>query len=402
MMIAADEDYRDRIFRSATFEGMADERGFPTPAYLDLYRELAQNGVKHIITGCAYVSRDGMMVQPGQAGVDADDKITRYQQVTDCVHGYGARIYLQISHAGRQTSSSVTGAPVIGASRQRSPYFSSRPKPLSIGEINAVIAAYASAAQRAKRSGFDGVQIHAAHGYLAHQFLHPAINDRKDEYGISADTGIGDRFLRELIRAVRNACGDDYPILVKVSASDDLRQSFSRQNFKSLIRVLDEEKVSGIEISYGTMEQALGIFRGKSVPLDAILAHNFRYTKLSCAVKPLWKLAVLPVLKRRLPPFCEGYNLPYARLAKSLTAIPIICVGGFRSAGMIREALSSGAADFISLCRPFICEPDLLIRLEADSDYSFHCELCNLCAVMCDSPFPTRCYRNPSGTPKRR
>jgi len=265
---------------------------------------------------------------------------------------------------------------------------------LSIGEIHAVIASYAAAAERAKRSGFDGVQVHAAHGYLVHQFLHPSINDRKDEYGISADTGIGDRFLRELIRAVLNACGEDYPILVKVSASDDLRKPFSQQNFTSLIRVLDEEKVSAIEISYGTMEQALGIFRGKTVPLDAILAHNFRYKKLGRAVKPLWKLAVLPILKRRLPAFSEGYNLPYARLAKSLTGIPIICVGGFHSAKRIITALRNGDADYISLCRPFIREPDLLARLEADSDYSFQCELCNVCAVMCDSAFPTRCYRS--------
>lgn len=392
-MDSAEETFRNRIFRSATLEGMADKDGFPTDEYLNCYLELADNGVKNIITGCTYVSREGMMVQPGQAGIDSDEMISRYLQVTEEVHRYGSTIYLQISHAGRQTSASVTGSPVVGASDQPSPYFMSKPKQLSRAEIERVTESYAAAAWRAKEAGFDGVQIHAAHGYLVHQFLHPDINDRKDEYGIDPQTGIGTLFLHKIIAAVRDRCGADYPLMVKVSGSDDLPRPFTRENFIALIRLLDREKVFAIEVSYGTMENALSIFRGESVPLEAILSHNYRYKQKNPLLRKLWKLTALPILKKRLTGFSEHYNLPYAELAKRHTDLPVICVGGFRRGNDILNALETGKADYVSMCRPFICEPDIIAKLVSDKDYISRCENCNICAIMCDSDLSTRCYK---------
>lgn len=387
------ESFQDKLFHSATFEGMADANGAPGEEYLEFYRELAAQGVRNIITGCTYVSREGKMVQPGQAGMDDDARIAPFEMVTAAVHRHNAKMYLQISHAGRQTSSSVTGLQVVGASAQRSPYFLSRPKQLSIGEIGQVIEDYAAAALRAKHAGFDGVQIHSAHGYLVHQFLHPGINNRSDAYGINPMTGIGDLFLRKLIAAIRASCGSSYPILVKVCAGDDLPRGFILSNFISLIRLLHEERVHAIEISYGTMEDALNIFRGASIPIDVILRHNFRYKQANPAIRRLWKLLVLPVLKHRLIPFRANYNLPFARMAKRITDIPVICVGGFRKGSEILKAIESGQTDYVSLCRPLIREPDFVSKLCRDSEYESRCVNCNLCAVMCDSGRPTRCYK---------
>lgn len=392
-MTFTETNLASRIFRSATFEGMADDQGIPSTAYHELYLELAQNGVKHLITGCTYISREGKMVQPGQAGIDTDDSIRHYQKATSAVHQFDAKIYLQISHAGRQTSSLATGKQVVGASPQRSGYFRSKPKAMNKEEISGVVDSFAKAAWRAKAAGFDGVQIHAAHGYLVHQFLHPYLNRRTDEYGIDKHSGIGGLFLQEVFAAIRNECGVSFPILVKISAADDLPQSFSEQNFLALIELLHSERVFAIEISYGTMENALNIFRGQSVPQELILKHNFRYKTESPTNRKLWKWLVFPLLNRRLKSFEYCYNLPYAALAKLHTDLPIICVGGFRTAEQIRQALESNQTDYVSLCRPFLCEPDFITRLNVENGYISRCVNCNSCAIMCDSMQPTRCYR---------
>lgn len=386
-------DLASRIFRSATFEGMADDNGIPGASYHDLYLELARNGVKHIITGCTYVSREGKMVQPGQAGIDTDDTISHYQKTTAAVHQFDSKIYMQISHAGRQTSSLVTGKQVVGASAKKSGYFRSKPKALDKAEIAGVIESFAKAALRAKAAGFDGVQVHAAHGYLVHQFLHPYLNNRTDEYGIDRQSGIGGLFLRELLAAIRDECGTSYPILVKISAADDLPKPFSVSNFLALVELLHSERVFAIEISYGTMENALNIFRGQSVPRELILKYNFRYKTDRKSSHKLWNWLVFPLLKSRLKCFDYCYNLPFAAIAKRHTDIPIICVGGFRTAEQISQALESGKTDFVSLCRPFVCEPDFIIRLEAENGYISRCMNCNSCAIMCDSMHSTRCYR---------
>lgn len=283
---------------------------------------------------------------------------------------------------------------MVGVSIRKSKYFRSTPKKLSIGEIDKIIESFAFAAERAKLSGFDGIQIHAAHGYLVHQFIHPSINCRDDEFGVNEKTGIGDLFLQKAISSIRKKCGSQFPILVKISASDSLPNPFSADNFVALINLLDEEKVDAIEISFGTMENALNIFRGESVPVNAILKHNFRYKINNRSIRKLWQIFALPLLKSRVMKFTEMYNLEYAKIAKKITNIPIICVGGFREGKKILRALDDRSTDFVSLCRPFICEPDFILKLSDNPNYISRCENCNICAVMCDSDNSTKCYKN--------
>ncbi|MBI4706740.1 MAG: NADH:flavin oxidoreductase [Candidatus Omnitrophica bacterium] len=381
---------KNRIIRSATYEGRCDEQGFPTDKYKELYLELAKNSIGLIITGFAYISKDGRAMQPYQAGIDSEEKIHFYKQITDEIHQYDCKIVMQIAHVGRQTLKQVTGQQVRGVSKKKSLYFNEIPDILKTEEVVAIIERFAAAALLAKRAGFDGIQLHAAHGYLIHQFISSSINNRKDIFKIDPKTRIGVNFLDMIIEQVRQRCGTDFPILVKISANDD--HGFTQTQFVNLIRFLDRKKVDGIEISYGTMDYGLNIFRGNSIPIDVLLRHNPRYRTDNKMGKYLWKRFLLPIMKLKIKPFTAMYNLPYAKIAKENTDIPIICVGGFRKGEEMFDVINNGAVDFVSLCRPFICEPDLVKKLELNNNYVSMCISCNICAIMCDTKNPTKCY----------
>ncbi|MBU0676448.1 MAG: NADH:flavin oxidoreductase [Proteobacteria bacterium] len=382
---------KNRIIRSATFEGMCDDSGCPTVAYTDLYCNLAKENVGAIITGFTYISADGKAMQPGQAGMDGTDKVGPFQVTTEAVHRYGSKIFMQLAHTGRQTSQEAVEGAVVGVSHKKSPYFKVQPKKLSTSQAERVITRFADSAFFAQQAGFDGIQLHAAHGYLLHQFILPAVNDRTDRYGIDSQTGIGTSFFEAVIDEVRRRCGPNFPVLVKISAADDNRQPFGREQLSRLIGFLDRKQVAGIEISYGTMDQALNIFRG-DIPIEQILKFNPFYRVKSRLLRYCWKVFVLPILRRRVKPFTSCYNLDSAQFAKRYTDIPIISVGGFRQGREIHLAVEKGRADFVALSRPLLCEPGFVTELKNDPDYVSRCCNCNICAVMCDSKYPTRCY----------
>jgi 2,4-dienoyl-CoA reductase-like NADH-dependent reductase (Old Yellow Enzyme family) len=383
----------NRIIRSATFEARGDRLGFPTDSYTRLYETLAQQQIGAIITGFAFTSMDGKAMQPGQVGIDSDDKIPAFTKVTNRVHAAGGRIILQIAHAGRQTVSNATGGPVYCPGIAPSSYFRSHPQRLTLEGISAIIDAFGQAAGRAQKAGFDGVQIHAAHGYLIHQFLNPAVNDRTDAFGIDPETGIGTEFLRRVIVAARDYCGSAYPLLLKISAGDEYRRGIDRKRFINLIAFLNTTPINAIEVSWGTMDHALNIFRGTEIPVDLVLQYNPRYRTSNRLMKIIWKIMILPFLRMMVKPFSPAYNLPYAILAKDHTKLPIISVGGFRAMTEIERAIQEQTTDFVSLCRPFIREADIVIRWQSDPKYRSTCTSCNRCAVMCDSGNPTHCYR---------
>lgn len=383
---------KNRIIRSATFEGMADDQGRPLPSYQNLYQELASGGVGGIITGFVYISLEGKAMQSGQAGMDNEEKIDCFLPVTKEVHRYGSKIFLQLAHTGRQTRKEDTGFDVVGASNKKSPYFGGSPRELSTKEVYDIALRFADAASYAQRAGFDGVQVHAAHGYLIHQFILPSINQRKDEFGVDGESGLGTKFLEVVLAGIRKRCGSNFALLVKVSGGDDYFRGLTKEQFARFIRFLDRVKVDGIEISYGTMDNALNIFRGE-IPYKVIFKYNPIFKLSNWRRRPFHNAWTYLWMRRKIKPFTHAYNLEYAKIAKELTDIPIICTGGFRRGVDMRRSLENGDADFISICRPFLCEPDLIEKLKVDENYITKCTNCNTCAVMCDSGRPTRCYR---------
>jgi 2,4-dienoyl-CoA reductase-like NADH-dependent reductase (Old Yellow Enzyme family) len=379
----------NRLWRAATYEGLADPQGAPSTALGDLYVQLAAGGVGAIITGFCYVSVAGRAMQPRQCGVDADDKLDAWWRVVAAVRavGRGTLLFMQIAHAGRQTLESATGSRVLAPTGRPSPYFRSRPVAMNDDQIHAAIGEFVSAAGRAQRAGFDGVELHAAHGYLIHQFLSPHVNDRRDAWG-------QDRlaFLRETINGIRTACGSEFPILVKLSAGDFHPGGMDAELAAAYAARLDDLGVAALEISCGTMDLAMNIFRG-GLPIRHVFAHNPLFAARPAWQKALWKRFVLPRMRRRLEPFREAYNRAAAHAIRQHTQVPLVLVGGIRTRTSMDEILASGDADAVALCRPLIREPDLADRLRDGRSARSSCVHCNICAVMCDSTAGLRCYQ---------
>jgi len=384
---------KNRIIRSGVYEGRCDTEGFPSASYIDFYRELAKNEVGGIITGFAFISKEGRAMQPRQAGIDHPDKIPYFRKMTAAVHQYDCPVFLQIAHTGRQTLKRATGMNPRGASNKSSVYFRGKPITLTTEEVRSRIQDFAEAACLAREAGFDGVQLHSAHGYLIHQFILPAVNNRRDEFGIDKASGIGTAFLGQIIKATREKCGDDFPIMVKISGDVDLKSGFPGNHFEALLRFLERMKVAAIEVSYGTMDHALNIFRG-DIPESVILKHNPVMISRNLIRREINKIVLRNYFIKKLKPFTPAYNLEYASIAKKICEIPVISVGGFRGFDEILQAIQGGKTDLVGMARPFICEPDLMKKMKINGSYKSECINCNICSVMCDSENETRCYNS--------
>lgn len=378
----------NRLVRAATYEGWGDAHGVPQDGLIGCYTKLARGGVGTLITGFAYTSQTGHAMQPGQCGIDVDEKIAPWQRVTSAVRAASSemKLILQIAHAGRQTRQEITCKPVVGASTRWCSYFRQHVRALDDAGVQGVVNEFAEAARRAREAGFDGVQVHAAHGYLLHQFLSPWTNTRQDRWGEPA------LLLLEVIRAIHRCCGDDFPVLVKLSGEEDRRPGIQVEDTIATVRQLEAEGVDAVEISYGTMEYALNIIRG-AIPVNVALKVNPLYNGFPDTVKWIWKTFCFPSYRQQMIPFSSCYNLSAAVRVKQATCLPVIAVGGFRTLEEMVDALSTLGVDAVSLCRPLIREPDVPVQIQQGLFTRSRCTNCNLCSVHCDSRQPLRCYQ---------
>ncbi len=385
---------RNRFVCSATYEGAADSDGFVGDDYRNRFEELARNQVAMIITGFTYISKAGRAMHPRQAGLDCDAKIPGFKKAVEVAHSHGVPIVVQLAHAGRQSLPEMTGGSLLSSTNEASMYYRRKPRLISAAEAAGTAADFARAAVRAREAGFDGVQLHAAHGYLLHQFLMKETNKLRNEYGIDEAEGIGTAFLELIIDGIREQCGAEFPILVKISGDIDSKAGFFPGRFDSLVKLLDRKRVAAIEISYGTMDYPMNIFRG-ALPLETVLDQNPLFRSRSILMRALYRGYIKHKFAPRLLPFSRMYNLEYAARAKTLTDIPVISVGGFRRLSDMETAVLSEHTDLISMSRPFLREPDLVVSMsKGDGEYISKCTNCNMCAVMCDSGNATKCYRS--------
>ncbi len=375
---------KNRFVCSATYEGTATETGIVTEKIIKRYRRLAEGDIGLIITGHMYVHPTGRALKY-QTGIYNDDMIPGLSQLAQAVHKEGGKIVFQLSHAGRQTTKKWIGQVPIGPSgKGRDPVYFFKPKRIEEEQIHEIIRAYAKAAGRAVQAGADGIQLHAAHGYLINQFLSPFFNTRNDAWGGSDENRF--RFLKEIIAETKKELPEKMLLLVKLNANDYTpREGITPLLAKKYAQWLSKLGIDGLEISCGSaIYSFMNMCRG-DVPVKELLGGLPRWKK------PVGKL-MLTALKGKYY-LQEGYNLEAAKIIKPvIEKIPLILVGGLRRLSYMEEILEKGDVDFISMSRPFIREPFLVKRFKEGKGEVVSCVSCNKCLAAVANNMPVRCY----------
>jgi 2,4-dienoyl-CoA reductase-like NADH-dependent reductase (Old Yellow Enzyme family) len=320
---------------------MAADDGACTPKLIDLMAELAKGGIGLIISSHAYVSPEGQ-AGPWQLGVYSDDLVAGLEALAKSVHENGGKIVMQLAHAGFFADAKLTGQTPMAPSNVAG-FAKSPRKEMTVEDIQAVVKSYGAAAKRAQNAGFDGVQIHAAHGYLLSQFLSPAFNRRDDAYG----GGIRQRAkaVVEVLQQIRQTVGREYPVLVKMNCRDFIENGLVLEDSLEAGRMLVSEGIDAIELSGGVL------VGGKLSPSRMGIKSEEK----------------------------EAYFQDDARAFMEKLSVPLILVGGNRSIQVAERLVNGGFADYISMCRPLIREPDLINRWQAGDLSKAACVSDNMC-----------------------
>lgn len=334
--------FKNRLFRSATSERLADERGRPTDDLRALYTTLARGGIGAIVTGHAYVRADGKS-NAFMTGVDSDDNIPSLAMLAKSAHAYDVPIFVQLNHAGAFAAADVVPRRIC-VSRQTETEKSGNATPdtlheLTTPEVLELGSAFVSAARRVEEAGFDGVQLHCAHGYLIGQFLAPRTNHRSDEFGGTLENRV--RFVRMIVEKIAAKKGKKFLLGVKWNCNDFVPGGLSADESRAALEILTKAGVEFVEVSGGV---------GDSV--QTILKKD--------------------ILKREQ----EAYFLPDALPLRRHLAVPMGLVGGVRSIETAEEVVQHGF-DFVSLSRPLIRQPDLPARFSRHERAT--CISCNRC-----------------------
>ena len=337
--------FRNRFVRSATQDWLTHSDGQVSEAQLALYEQLAAGGVGLIVTGHSYVSHPLGRAGNPQNAIYHERFIDGYKKMVEVVHRHDAKIFLQLAHAGRQTVPELIGGQMpVAPSDMFDEKGQQVARAMTVDEIGVLMEDYEAAALRAKRAGFDGVQIHMAHGYLLAQFLSPYTNPREDEYGGSVDARI--RVLCEVSYRVKAAVGRQFPVFAKLNTTDGVtaETQLSIEDVMYAANMIAEHGVDAIETSGGTVKETRVVMAKPGI----------------------------------LKPEQEAYFAPAAKQVKSAVKVPVILVGGLRSTAVMEGLIADGTADMVSLSRPFVREPDLVNKLAAGQKKST-CVSCNAC-----------------------
>jgi len=382
-----DVKLKNRIIRAATHEGMADENGLPTQKLIDLYKRLAKGGVGGIITGYAGVQQEGKSSLYNMLMIDSDDKVESYRELTKEVHKESVPIFLQIAHCGRATNSNVTGKDIVAPSAIKDRVYGELPIKLEEGVIEEIIENFIKAASRARKCGFDGVQVHLAHGYLLSQFLSSYSNRRKDKWGGTLENKF--RIIKEIILGIKEA-EPGYPVFVKLNGHDGRKKGMRVDEAVQVAKMLEDIGCNAIEVSCGFPEDGQMTAKGPEIPFDAIFSVIEKFRDMPGIMKSIMK-RVLPILLKKEKVF-YGYNVDSATEIKNAVNIPVIAVGGIHRIENIENAILEKKLDAVSMARPLICEPDLVNKFREGRSTEAKCIQCNYCGIF-GTRFPIKCYQ---------
>jgi NADPH2 dehydrogenase len=285
----------------------AEVDGKVSKAILDYYAEKSQGGyISLIIIEHSYIQKEGK-ANPQQLSISDDSVVTSLKDLASIIHANGSKAVMQINHAGSAANKEVTGSEVVGPSAVQNPRRGNVPKELTKRDIEEIINSFKESARRTREAGFDGVEIHSAHGYLLHQFFSPLSNKRTDEYGGDVHKRI--RIHLEVIKAVRIAVGEDFPILLRLGASDFMEGGATIEDSKIAAIEFEKAGVDILDISGG--------FNGYVVPGS----------------------------------MTQGYFSSLTEAIKGVVSIPVILTGGITDAKAAEELLLDGKADLIGVGR---------------------------------------------------
>lgn len=328
---------RNRFVRSATTSGHADKRGIVGPEIVRRYEDLAQGGVGLIIKGHLFVDPGGK-AHPGMAGVSSDEHIAGLAKVANGVHSHGGRILAQVNHGGYRAALGRR----MGPSDFVTPAW--RARAMDAREIDQVVQDFATAARRCLDAGFDGVQIHAAHGYLVSQFLSRHANRRTDQWGGNLTNRM--RLLREIYLEMRARLGSQAVISVKLNCDDFSKGGFTVDESAEVAYELSSLGIDLVEVS------------GEGAGAEARCRERAR---------------------SRDPALSEAsFGGHCARIRAATKPTPLALVDGLRSLTAMHAVVDNDLADLVSLSRPFIREPDLVTRLAAGQG-EVTCTRCDGC-----------------------
>ena len=345
----------NRFVVPAVTTNFAEKNGEVGDRLINYLAARAEGGFGLVITENLGVHETGR-VMPRMGMADHDDRIPQLSKLAEAVKRHGAILFGQISHAGRQTRSRITGHPLLAPSPIPCPLNREMPQELSVGQIGELVEAYAAAATRLKTAGFDGVEIHGAHGYLVAAFFSPYANKRSDAYGGPLENRM--RFVLEIIRRIRERCGTGFPISVRISAEEFVAGGLQIEESCRIARALEAAGVHTISVSVGVYESfnSLSMITGEE----------------------------------------EGRWLYLAQAVRNSVAIPVMGVGRLKRAEVAEKALANGQIDLAAFGRASIADPALPAKArDGIEDQTITCIGCNICLGRSARP-ETICPVNPA------
>jgi len=341
-------EIKNRFLRSATWDATADSAGKVTDTSVEIYRRLGKGNIGLIVSGYAFVSAHGQAMH-GQYGVHNDDMIPGLSRLAQTVHEGGGKIALQIVHAGINSVYLPQEGTTVPAVSEM-PGVKRSHREMTNEDIEGIIDDFAAAAARSREAGFDALQLHGAHGYLMSQFISPIFNQRTDRWGGSPENRR--RFHVEVVRRVRQIIGRDFPFFIKFGVMDDREGGLSLEEGIEAAKEMVAGGIDAIEVSGGVGQGAYRNQEGEPV--------------------------TTPFRSR-------------AAVVKRSVTVPIVLVGGIRNLETARDIVVSGDADMVSMCRPFIREPDLIARWHNGEATPATCITCNKCMAIVRRGEPLEC-----------
>ena len=329
----------NRIAKAAMTEGLSAGDNHANARFIELYRRWGEGGSALLITGNVLVDRWHLERGGNLAieGMQSNSALAALADMAAAAKKHGAHIWMQLNHAGRQTQKMINKYPKAPSNvglRMGNGRFAT-PTPLTLAEIETAISGFVHAAKTAESTGFDGVQVHAAHGYLVSQFLSPLSNVRQDEFGGSLENRA--RFLLEIIKRIRENVRKTFAVSVKLNSADFQKGGFSDDDSATVAGWLQQAGVDLIEVSGGNYEQPQMIGFERKDPLAA--------QKRESTVKR------------------EAYFLDFVPKLRAKISIPVMVTGGFRSVAAMQSAIANDGVDMIGLGRPMVIDPDAAAKI---------------------------------------